>query len=117
MVTLPIVLSFAAAMFGIGLYGALGQTNAIMVIMGVELVASLSRLDCWSFTLTSSESTRPLSSSLSIAVKSSRTVTRRASATRESVSRLASLPASSRWMVLIPTPLSAASLSCVQPRS
>ena len=38
MISLPVVLAFAAVMFGIGLYGVLGQTNAIMVIMGVELM-------------------------------------------------------------------------------
>lgn len=49
MVTLPIVLSFAAAMFGIGLYGALGQTNAIMVIMGVELMLGSAMLNVVAF--------------------------------------------------------------------
>lgn len=49
MVTLPIVLSFAAAMFGIGLYGALGQTNAIMVIMGVELMIGAAMLNVVGF--------------------------------------------------------------------
>ncbi len=49
MVTLPIVLAFAAAMFGIGLYGALGQTNAIMVIMGVELMLGAAMLNVVGF--------------------------------------------------------------------
>ena len=38
MISLPVVLAVAAALFGIGLYGVLGQTNAIMVMMGVELM-------------------------------------------------------------------------------
>ncbi len=49
MVTLPIVLSFAAVLFGIGLYGALGQTNAIMVIMGVELMLGSAMLNVVGF--------------------------------------------------------------------
>ena len=38
MISLPVVLAVAALLVGIGLYGVLGQTNAIMVIMGVELM-------------------------------------------------------------------------------
>lgn len=49
MVSLPIVLAFAAALFGIGLYGVLGQTNAIMVIMGVELMLGAAMLNVVGF--------------------------------------------------------------------
>ena len=45
MVSLPVVLAIGAAMFGIGLYGALGQTNTIMVIMGVELMLGAAMLN------------------------------------------------------------------------
>jgi len=49
MVSLPVVLTFAALMFGIGLYGALGQTNTIMVIMGVELMLGAAMLNVVGF--------------------------------------------------------------------
>ena len=49
MVSLPIVLAAAAALFGIGLYGVLGQTNAIMVIMGVELMLGATMLNVVGF--------------------------------------------------------------------
>ena len=49
MVSLPVVLAVAATMFGIGLYGALGQTNAIMVIMGVELMLGAAMLNVIGF--------------------------------------------------------------------
>ena len=49
MVSLPVVLAVAAVMFGIGLYGALGQTNAIMVIMGVELMLGATMLNVIGF--------------------------------------------------------------------
>ncbi len=49
MISLPIVLGVAAAMFGIGLYGVLGQTNAIMVIMGVELMLGAAMLNVVGF--------------------------------------------------------------------
>lgn len=37
-VELVIALSIGAALFGIGLYGALSQTNLVMIMMGVELI-------------------------------------------------------------------------------
>ncbi|MEV4419361.1 NADH-quinone oxidoreductase subunit NuoK [Patulibacter sp. NPDC049589] len=49
MITLPIVLGFAAVLFAIGLYGALGQTNAIMVMMGVELMLGAAMLNVVAF--------------------------------------------------------------------
>lgn len=49
MTSLPVVLVVAALLFGIGLYGALGQTNAIMVIMGVELMLGAAMLNVVGF--------------------------------------------------------------------
>lgn len=49
MVSLPVVLAVAGALFGIGLYGVLGQTNAIMVIMGVELMLGAAMLNVAGF--------------------------------------------------------------------
>lgn len=49
MVSLPVVLAVGALLFAIGLYGALGQTNAIMVIMGVELMLGASMLNVVGF--------------------------------------------------------------------
>lgn len=49
MISLPVVLAVAAAMFGIGLYGALGQTNTIMVMMGVELMLGAAMLNVVGF--------------------------------------------------------------------
>ena len=49
MISLPVVLAAGALMFGIGLYGALGQTNAIMVIMGVELMLGATMLNLVGF--------------------------------------------------------------------
>jgi NAD(P)H-quinone oxidoreductase subunit 4L len=49
MISLPVVLVVAALMFGIGLYGVLGQTNAIMVIMGVELMLGAAMLNVVGF--------------------------------------------------------------------
>jgi NAD(P)H-quinone oxidoreductase subunit 4L len=48
-ISLPVVLAVAAALFGIGLYGALGQTNTIMVIMGVELMLGATMLNVVGF--------------------------------------------------------------------
>jgi NADH:ubiquinone oxidoreductase subunit K len=48
-ISLPVVLAVAAALFGIGLYGVLGQTNAIMVIMGVELMLGAAMLNVVGF--------------------------------------------------------------------
>jgi len=49
MVSLPVVLVVAGLMFGIGLYGALGQTNTIMIIMGVELMLGAALLNVVGF--------------------------------------------------------------------
>lgn len=49
MISLPIVLAVAALMFGTGVYGVLGQTNAIMIIMGVELMLGAAMLNVVGF--------------------------------------------------------------------
>ena len=49
MISLPIVLAVAGLLFGIGVYGALGQTNTIMVIMGVELMLGAAMLNVVGF--------------------------------------------------------------------
>lgn len=49
MISLPVVLAAGALMFAIGLYGALVQTNAIMVIMGVELMLGAAMLNVVGF--------------------------------------------------------------------
>jgi NAD(P)H-quinone oxidoreductase subunit 4L len=48
-ISLPVVLTVAALMFAIGIYGVLGQTNAIMVIMGVELMLGAAMLNVIGF--------------------------------------------------------------------
>jgi NAD(P)H-quinone oxidoreductase subunit 4L len=35
---LPISLAVGAALFGIGMYGVLSQTNLVMIMMGIELM-------------------------------------------------------------------------------
>lgn len=50
MIGLEAVLAVAAVLFAIGLYGVLSQTNAIMVIMGVELLLGASALNLVAFT-------------------------------------------------------------------
>ena len=47
--SLTVVLVFGAVMFAIGLYGALGQTNTIMVMMGVELILGAAMLNVVGF--------------------------------------------------------------------
>lgn len=49
MISLPVILAVAGVMFGVGLYGVLGQTNAIMVIMGVELMLGATMLNLVGF--------------------------------------------------------------------
>jgi NAD(P)H-quinone oxidoreductase subunit 4L len=48
-ISLPVVLVVAALLFGVGLHGVLGQTNAIMVIMGVELMLGAAMLNVVGF--------------------------------------------------------------------
>lgn len=49
MISLPVVLAVAALLFGIGLYGVLGQTNTVMVIMGVEMMLGAAMLNVVGF--------------------------------------------------------------------
>lgn len=49
MISLPVVLVVGALLFGIGVYGVLSQTNAIMVIMGVELMLGAAMLNAVGF--------------------------------------------------------------------
>jgi NAD(P)H-quinone oxidoreductase subunit 4L len=48
-ISLPVVLVVSALLFGIGVYGVLSQTNAIMVIMGVELMLGAAMLNAVGF--------------------------------------------------------------------
>ena len=50
MIDLPIVLATGGLLFAVGLYGVLSQTNAIMVIMGVELILGAAALNLVAFT-------------------------------------------------------------------
>ncbi len=43
------VLAVGAVLFGIGVYGALGQTNTIMILMGVELMLGAAMLNVVGF--------------------------------------------------------------------
>ncbi|OGO29938.1 MAG: NADH-quinone oxidoreductase subunit K [Chloroflexi bacterium RBG_16_54_18] len=38
MIPLPWILTFSAALFGIGLFGVLSRKNAIAILMGIELM-------------------------------------------------------------------------------
>ncbi len=49
MISLPVVLAAAALLFAVGVYGVLSQTNAIMVIMGVELMLGAAMLNAVGF--------------------------------------------------------------------
>lgn len=49
MTTLLIALAVGAALFGIGLYGALSQTNLVMIMMGVELMLGAAMLNLVAF--------------------------------------------------------------------
>jgi NAD(P)H-quinone oxidoreductase subunit 4L len=48
-ISLPVVLTAAALLFAIGAYGVLGQTNAVMVVMGVELMLGAAMLNTVGF--------------------------------------------------------------------
>lgn len=49
MTTLILALAIGAVLFGIGLYGALGQTNLVMIMMGVELMLGASMVNLVAF--------------------------------------------------------------------
>ena len=46
---LMIALSVGTGLFGIGLYGALSQTNLVMIIMGVELILAAALVNLVAF--------------------------------------------------------------------
>lgn len=47
--SLTVVIAVAALLFGIGLYGVLSQTNAVMIVMGVELMLGAAMLNVVGF--------------------------------------------------------------------
>ena len=49
MISLPVVIAVAALLFGVGLYGVLSQTNAVMIVMGVELMLGAAMLNVVGF--------------------------------------------------------------------
>lgn len=49
MTTLILALAIGAVLFGIGLYGALSQTNLVMIMMGVELMLGAAMLNLVAF--------------------------------------------------------------------
>ncbi|HEU5431993.1 MAG TPA: NADH-quinone oxidoreductase subunit NuoK [Thermomicrobiales bacterium] len=49
MTTLTIALIVGGVLFGVGLYGALSQTNLVMIMMGVELMLGAAMLNLVAF--------------------------------------------------------------------
>lgn len=49
MTALVLALAIGAVLFGIGLYGALSQTNLVMIMMGVELILGAAMLNLVAF--------------------------------------------------------------------
>lgn len=49
MTALLVALVIGAVLFGIGLYGALGQTNLVMIMMGVELMLGAAMVNLVAF--------------------------------------------------------------------
>jgi NAD(P)H-quinone oxidoreductase subunit 4L len=47
--SLTVVIAVAALLFGVGLYGVLSQTNAVMIVMGVELMLGAAMLNVVGF--------------------------------------------------------------------
>jgi NAD(P)H-quinone oxidoreductase subunit 4L len=50
--TLDMLLVFASALFGVGVYGALGQSSVVMIMMGLEMMingAIVAALSFWYF--------------------------------------------------------------------
>ncbi len=48
-IELMIALTVGALLFGIGVYGALSQTNLVMIIMGVELILAAAMVNLAAF--------------------------------------------------------------------
>ena len=49
MTTLIVALIIGAVLFGVGLYGALSQTNLVMIMMGVELMLGAAMVNLVAF--------------------------------------------------------------------
>lgn len=49
MITLVVALVVGAVLFGIGLYGALSQTNLVMIMMGVEVMLGAAMVNLVAF--------------------------------------------------------------------
>lgn len=49
MTTLILTLVIGSALFGIGVYGALSQTNLVMIMMGIELMLGAAMLNAVAF--------------------------------------------------------------------
>ncbi len=49
MTALIVALAVGAALFGVGLYGALSQTNLVMIMMGVELMLGAAMVNLVAF--------------------------------------------------------------------
>ena len=49
MITLSVALVVGAVLFGVGLYGALSQTNLVMIMMGVELMLGAAMVNLVAF--------------------------------------------------------------------
>jgi NAD(P)H-quinone oxidoreductase subunit 4L len=49
MTILIVALAVGAALFGVGLYGALSQTNLVMIMMGVELMLGAAMVNLVAF--------------------------------------------------------------------
>lgn len=49
MITLYVALVVGAVLFGVGLYGALSQTNLVMIMMGVELMLGAAMVNLVAF--------------------------------------------------------------------
>ncbi len=47
--SLTVVIAVAALLFAVGLYGVLSQTNAVMIVMGVELMLGAAMLNVVGF--------------------------------------------------------------------
>jgi NAD(P)H-quinone oxidoreductase subunit 4L len=48
-ITLAVALVVGAVLFGVGLYGALSQTNLVMIMMGVELMLGAAMVNLVAF--------------------------------------------------------------------
>ncbi len=49
MIRLPLVLMFAAVLFGVGVYGVLARRNAVLVLMSIELMLNAVNINLVAF--------------------------------------------------------------------